>query len=229
MIQDRLILLGVAGLAAVAAAGWMRTPAVVPSPSLAEVQPELQAPLAPAAEAVMYAPASEAALAPAYPVRRVTGAQPAPNNVRYRDEGVATRARSAPVVYDDRGATAPKKRSSLGSAAIIGGGAAAGAAIGAAVGGGKGAAIGALAGGGAGLVYDRMTKNRQEPSDQYAYRTSRDDERTRSTGKSAAIVGGGAAAGAAVGAAAGGGKGAVIGALGGGAAGYVYDRMTRNK
>ncbi len=43
------------------------------------------------------------------------------------------------------------------SAAIVGGGAAAGAVIGALAGGGKGAAIGALAGGGSGLVYDRLT------------------------------------------------------------------------
>jgi hypothetical protein len=45
------------------------------------------------------------------------------------------------------------------SAIIVGGGAAAGAAIGGMAGGGKGAAIGALAGGGAGLIYDRMTHN----------------------------------------------------------------------
>ncbi len=43
------------------------------------------------------------------------------------------------------------------SAAIVGGSAAAGAAIGALAGGGKGAAIGALAGGGGGFVYDRLT------------------------------------------------------------------------
>ena len=43
------------------------------------------------------------------------------------------------------------------SAVIIGGSAAAGAAIGGLAGGGKGAAIGALAGGGAGLIYDRIT------------------------------------------------------------------------
>ena len=51
----------------------------------------------------------------------------------------------------------------------------------------------------------------------------------RSTTKSIAIVAGGAAAGAAIGGLAGGGKGAAIGALGGGAAGYIYDRMTKNK
>ncbi len=45
------------------------------------------------------------------------------------------------------------------SAAIVGGGAAAGAAIGGIAAGGKGAGIGALAGGAAGLIYDRVTHN----------------------------------------------------------------------
>ena len=45
------------------------------------------------------------------------------------------------------------------SAAIVGGGAAAGAAIGGIAAGGKGAGIGALAGGAAGLIYDRFTHN----------------------------------------------------------------------
>jgi hypothetical protein len=51
----------------------------------------------------------------------------------------------------------------------------------------------------------------------------------RSTGKSAAIVGGSAAAGALIGGLAGGGKGAAIGALLGGAGGFVYDRSTKNR
>jgi hypothetical protein len=44
-----------------------------------------------------------------------------------------------------------------------------------------------------------------------------------------AIIAGGAGAGAAIGALAGHGKGAAIGALSGGAAGFIFDRMTRNK
>ena len=54
-------------------------------------------------------------------------------------------------------------------------------------------------------------------------------QRSRSTGKSVAIVAGSAGAGAAIGALAGGGKGAAIGALSGGTAGFVYDRLTRNR
>jgi uncharacterized protein YcfJ len=50
-----------------------------------------------------------------------------------------------------------RKRPFTHSAAIVGGSAGAGAAIGALAGGGKGAGIGALAGGAAGLIYDRLT------------------------------------------------------------------------
>lgn len=58
-----------------------------------------------------------------------------------------------------------KTRSKKKSAAIIGGSAAAGAAIGAIAGGGKGAAIGAIAGGAGGLVYDRATAKKKKPVD----------------------------------------------------------------
>jgi len=57
-------------------------------------------------------------------------------------------------------AQAPKKRSWQRSAMIVGGGAGAGAAIGAVSGGKKGAAIGAVSGGIAGLIYDRVTRNK---------------------------------------------------------------------
>ena len=54
-----------------------------------------------------------------------------------------------------------KRRSFKRSAAIVGGSAAGGAAIGALAGGGKGAAIGAIAGGAGGLAYDRATHKKR--------------------------------------------------------------------
>ena len=54
-------------------------------------------------------------------------------------------------------------------------------------------------------------------------------KRPRSTGKSVAIVAGSAGAGAAIGALAGGGKGAALGAVSGGTAGFIYDRLSRNR
>jgi hypothetical protein len=73
-----------------------------------------------------------------------------------RNKDVESPYRSSSSVYNDRG----NGRSTGERAAIIGGGAAAGAAIGGLAGGGKGAAIGAITGGAGGYVYDRMTKNR---------------------------------------------------------------------
>jgi hypothetical protein len=66
-------------------------------------------------------------------------------------------------------------------------------------------------------------------SDQGYYRDGYGDYRpSRSTGKSAAIIGGSAAAGAVVGGLAGGRKGAIIGGVVGGIGGLVYDRSTKN-
>ena len=89
-------------------------------------------------------------------------AEPAPEPVlRPRP---ATRARVAER-EDDGPRYQTKQRSKKKSAAIIGGSAGAGAAIGALAGGGKGAAIGALAGGAGGLIYDRATAKKTERID----------------------------------------------------------------
>jgi hypothetical protein len=92
------------------------------------------------------------------------------------------------------------------TAAIIGGGTAAGAIIG----GGKGAAIGA----GAGTVY---AVNRRAARNNFSQRKRR-----------AATVAGGTVAGAGLGAAVGGGKGAAIGAAAGAGSSYLYTKRSRH-
>jgi hypothetical protein len=75
-----------------------------------------------------------------------------------RDEFVRSQPR---VVQRQTVTPAKKKRSWQKEALIIGGGSAAGAAIGAVAGGGKGAGVGAISGGVAGLIYDMATKNKK--------------------------------------------------------------------
>jgi uncharacterized protein YcfJ len=223
MLNDRLVLVGVAAMSAVATAGWMR-------PTPVNFTPQAMNFTAAGLEAEALTPAPLPVTNTA--VRRVSQPVPA-QTVQYAQRRPIRSAYDDRRIYDDdRSIT--QGRSKAKSAAIIGGGAAAGAAIGAMAGGGKGAAIGAVTGGAGGLIYDRMTHKK---NDGFGYRsngaTYRDDDRSynepRSTGKSAAIIGGSAAAGAAVGGIAGGGKGAAIGALSGGAAGLIYDRITKNK
>jgi hypothetical protein len=65
--------------------------------------------------------------------------------------------------YEERRPRVVTRERSFGhSAAIVGGSAGAGAAIGAVAGGGKGAGIGALAGGAGGFIYDRLTHKKRE-------------------------------------------------------------------
>ena len=241
MLNDRLVLVGVAALSAVATAGWMRqTPVAIPPQATNFTAPMLE----PEPAIGVQSAAFDVSGAPAQ-VNRGVYHQSAPQVVRtsgarrgssnYGEPALRTRPRVYDdrrvnsAVYDDR--TYTKKRSTAKSAAIVGGSAAAGAAVGAMAGGGKGAAIGAIAGGAGGYVYDRATKNKDAESPYRSSSSVYDDDRRngRSTGERVAIIGGGAAAGAAFGGLAGGGKGAAIGAITGGAGGYVYDRMTKNR
>ena len=253
-MNDRVLMLAFGALTALATAGWMRpsAPAVtaqIPWNSLQLASTGLQMPMA----------ESLAVQTAGYPVRPTLYGQ---NSLPARTHGSAVTAQKvsgrmydrSPLrnrrvqpayddirgrdAYHDGGRTIVRQRSKAKSAAIIGGGAAAGAAVGAIAGGGKGAVIGAAAGGGAGLVYDRMTHKKRRPADEvYGYRGSSydpDDDRVyrdnrRSTMERIGIIGGGAAAGAAIGGMAGGGKGAAIGAVTGGAAGAIYDHVTKNR
>jgi hypothetical protein len=106
-------------------------------------------PMQPQANYAMYHPVQAPAPAPAY-----TPA-PAPRRVRANRYAAPRYTEPAPRYQENR-----ETRPWTHSAAIVGGSAAGGAAIGALAGGGKGAAIGALAGGAGGFIYDRLTRNR---------------------------------------------------------------------
>jgi hypothetical protein len=143
-----LIIGGASLLAVVALIGWTRDISR-PGPDAATAIPSpnwyaASAGVARDPEArVVYAPSPFGSeIIPETPEKRVLPVQTAPSPSR----------KSRVVV---------KKRPFKHSAAIVGGSAAAGAAIGALAGGGKGAAIGALAGGGGGLVYDRLTHKKK--------------------------------------------------------------------
>jgi hypothetical protein len=101
----------------------------------------------PQANYAMYRPVQQQQPAAVY--------RPAP--ARVRANRYASRSYNEPAPrYREYRTTRPWTH----SAAIVGGSAAGGAAIGALAGGGKGAAIGALAGGAGGFIYDRLTRNR---------------------------------------------------------------------
>src|SRR5437773_7966676 len=140
MRQSRiLVLVGLALVAAVGILAWS-TRRTEPAPIL--VNPSAAYP---ASNFETFPPAELPAYATKPPVRVI---QPQQQRTRaYADRTAAPRAPRRVV----------RERPFSHSAAIVGGGAGAGAAIGAIAGGGKGAAIGALSGGAAGLVYDRLT------------------------------------------------------------------------
>ncbi|MDQ1472262.1 MAG: hypothetical protein QOJ99_3742 [Bryobacterales bacterium] len=69
-------------------------------------------------------------------------------------------AQTTHVVVRQRQRVRRRTHTKRNSALRIGGGAAAGAGIGALLGGGKGAAVGAIAGGGAGTIYDQHERHK---------------------------------------------------------------------
>jgi uncharacterized protein YcfJ len=89
-------------------------------------------------------------VAPVAPSKRVGSLDPAPQSTAAKPASETPRS-------------LVKQRSKKKSALIVGGSAAAGAAIGALAGGGKGAGIGAIAGGVGGLIYDRSTAKKTVP------------------------------------------------------------------
>jgi hypothetical protein len=152
-----LSIAGVGFLVVVALAGCSSNsqPASVVNPAVA---------VAPANNYTTYSTEEEPAYGTRPPVRTISpqqvDAQPPYPQQSYAD--------APQQYYADRPNVEPRtrvitRRRSFGhSAAIVGGSAGVGAAIGALAGGGKGAGIGALAAGGAGFIYDRLTHKKRE-------------------------------------------------------------------
>lgn len=158
-MRQAIIISGFALLSAVAVAGWMRQPA------------------APAAATIPVA-APNSATMPGYYNAGATVSAAEPVRAQFADYREPVRWSAPPAVQAVSPAPRPRMTRAYAprqivtearvrrtrpfshSAAIVGGSAGAGAAIGALAGGGKGAAIGALAGGAGGFIYDRLTRNR---------------------------------------------------------------------
>jgi hypothetical protein len=167
MTQERILSIGgVVILAIAATVGCNRSPQPVSA-----VNPAVDVPPAntyPAAN--NYTTEEEPAYGMRPPVRTVS-----PQQVEVQQPYPQQPDADAPRPYDTRRSyysdrtheerrprVVTEERSFGHSAAIVGGSAAGGAAIGAIAGGGKGAGIGALAGGAGGFIYDRLTHKKRE-------------------------------------------------------------------
>lgn len=142
MIERAAMIGGVAVLAIAGSVGWTHRSAT-PQSVYANPEPVSRDAITP----VGY---SDATAAPGFAVQPVAARYVARKPVARR---YTPRHRRTRVVV--------RRRKFSHSAAIVGGSAAGGAAIGALAGGGKGAGIGALAGGAGGLAYDRLTHKKK--------------------------------------------------------------------
>jgi uncharacterized protein YcfJ len=160
-IKKSVIITAFAALAVVALAGWTRKASVPPvqaidtTPAAVAPAASFSPPMTPDGTPVVNSPT---------PLDRAPAAEPAPAPETANAEPTANAERTAepaPVRETRSPRVVVRKRPLRNSAAIVGGGAAGGALIGALAGGGKGAAIGAVAGGASGLVYDRLTHEKR--------------------------------------------------------------------
>jgi hypothetical protein len=176
MMRDRLMTFGFAALAAVATAGWMRTPTPV-QVAPAALTSNFNAPQAATQSlggdvlGTPETPTFQPAVLTTQPQRTTAkAAAPVYQTVQYRrpvyrDRDARNRTYRDSDYRDYRNEDyryEGERRSAGKSAAIIAGSAGAGAAIGGMAGGGKGAAIGAIVGGVAGTVYDRSTHKKTD-------------------------------------------------------------------
>jgi hypothetical protein len=164
---------GIMAVAAMAGCSSNSQPAAVVNPAVGVAPSTAYPPAYPPAAyppANIYTTEEEPAYGTRPPVRTVSAQQfdaqqPSPQqpypDARRSDDPRQPYYADRPPYEERRTRVVTRERSFGHSAAIVGGSAGAGAAIGAVAGGGKGAGIGALAGGAGGFIYDRLTHRKQ--------------------------------------------------------------------